>query len=119
VASSFLRSVRRLVALVRDDDGVLVLAAGIPEAWLRSGEGVRARGLPTHFGALDLWLRAEGADRARVTLGGACRPPAGYVLVSPLARPLREARVDGRAVTLADQRQLVLPGAPAEVELRY
>ncbi len=119
VASSFLRSVRRLLAYERDDEGVLVLAAGIPEAWLRSGEGVRARALPTHFGALDLWLRADGESRVRVTFGGACQPPAGFVLVSPLARPLRDVLVDGRPTPLAGLREIALRERPAEVELRY
>jgi hypothetical protein len=98
VASSFLRAVRRLVAYERDEEGVLVVGAGIPEAWLRSGAGVRAHGLPTHYGALDLWLRADG-DGVRATLGGACRPPGGVLL-------------------LAGPRQLLVRELPAEVELR-
>jgi hypothetical protein len=117
VASSFLRSVRRLLVYERDADGALVVAAGIPEAWLRSGDGVRARGLPTHFGALDLALRAAGDDRMRASFGGACRPPGGVVLVSPFSRPLREARVDGRTVPVSDPRELALRELPAEVEL--
>jgi hypothetical protein len=59
---------------------------------------VRAHGLPTHFGALDLWLRADG-DGVRATLGGACRPPGGVQLV-------------------AGPRQLLVRELPAEVELR-
>jgi hypothetical protein len=117
VASSLLRAIRRLLVDERDDEGVLVIAAGIPEAWVRSGAGVRARGLPTHFGALDVWLRAEGEGLVRASLGGPCRPPGGFVLTSPLARPLREARVDGRRVPVTDARQLVVRALPAEVEL--
>ncbi len=119
VASSFLRSVRRLLAYERDDTGVLVVAAGVPEAWLRSGEGVRARGLPTHFGVLDLALRADGQDRVRAVLGGSCRPPAGIALALPLPRRLREVRVGGRSRALETSEQVLLRELPAEVELLY
>jgi hypothetical protein len=115
IASTFLRSARRLFAWERED-GALVLAAGVPEAWL-AAPGVRLRGLPTHFGPLDLALVASGDGGARVTLGGV-RPPGGIVLISPLARPLREAIADGRAVPLREPDRVHLRGVPAEILLR-
>jgi hypothetical protein len=118
VASSFVRSVRRLVAYERDEDGVLVVAAGVPEAWVRDGPGVVARGLPTHFGPLDLVLRADGEGGVRARFGADCRPPGGIVLESPLARPLREVVVDGRPRAADDPRRVALREVPSEVRLR-
>jgi hypothetical protein len=119
VASGFLRSVRRLLVYERAEDGALVLAAGVPEAWL-AAPGVRVRGLPTHYGALDLVLVATGDGGVRAVLGGnLARPAGGIVLVSPLERPLREVIVDGRAVAL-DPREIVqVRDVPAEILLRY
>jgi hypothetical protein len=117
-ASTFVRALRRLVAFERAEDGALVIAAGVPEAWLREAPGVHVRGLPTWWGPLDLTLDAPGEGRVRVRFGGALRPPpGGVVLESPLARPLREALVDGVAQPASDPRRLVLRSVPREVEL--
>jgi len=119
VASSFLRSVRRLIAYEREEDGALVLAAGVPEAWL-AAPGVRVRGLPTHFGALDLTLATTDGGGVHVALGGSLvRPPGGIVLMSPLARALLEVTVDGRVVALDEPDRVQLRDVPAEVLLRY
>jgi hypothetical protein len=116
IASTFLRSARRLFAYERAEDGALVLAAGVPEAWL-AAPGVRLRGLPTHYGPLDLALVASGDGGARVTLAGV-RPPGGIVLISPLARPLREAIADGRPVPLREPDRVHLRDVPGELLLR-
>lgn len=116
IASSFVRAVRRLIAYERRDDGALVLAAGVPEAWVREAPGVRVHGLPTHFGSLDYTLCADGDDRVRMTLGGTARPPGGFVIVPPLAQPLRAALVGGRA-HVVDRGLLVLREPVAEVVL--
>ena len=117
VASSFVRSVRRLIAYEGDDGASLVVAAGVPEAWVREAPGVRVRGLPTRFGPLDLDLLAESETRVRVRFGGACQPPGGFVVVSPLERPLREVVVDGRARAVDDPKQVRLAERPAELVL--
>lgn len=117
VASSFLRAVRRLLVDERGD-GTLVLAAGVPVAWL-ADPGVRVRGLPTRHGRLDFTLRADGPDRVRATCGGTAHPPGGVVLVSPGGRPLVAVRVDGRAPALTDPHRVHLTALPATVELLY
>ncbi len=117
VASSFLRAVRRLLV---DDrrDGTLVLAAGVPAAWLAE-PGVRAQALPTRYGRLDVTLVADGPDRVRARCGGAVRPPGGVVVVSPSQRALRAVRVDGRDQTVADPHRVRLAALPARLELLY
>jgi hypothetical protein len=118
VASSFVRAVRRLIAYERAD-GALVLAAGVPEAWVRDPPGVRVHGLPTHFGRLDYTMCAEGADAVRVTLGGTVQPSGGMVIVSPSARPLRAAVVDGREHAPEDPRTVRVSAGSSTVSLVY
>jgi hypothetical protein len=119
VASSFVRAMRRLLVYERDDDGALVLAAGVPVAWVRQAPGVAVRALPTHFGALDFTMSAAGADEIVVRLGGPARPPGGFVVTSPDPRRLREVLVDGRPHAAAAPNHVHLAALAAEVRLRY
>ncbi len=120
IASSFVRTVRRMLVYERADDGALVLAAGVPAAWVREAPGVRVRGLPTHAGPLDYTMCAEGDDRVRVTLGGAVRcPAAGIVVESPLERPIRRVVVDGRQQPATDSQRVTLRSMAADVILDY
>jgi hypothetical protein len=119
VAAGFLRSVRRLIAYERPEDGALVLAAGVPETWL-AAPGIRIRGLATHYGPLDLAIVATGDAEVRVSLGGKLiEPPGGIVLISPLARALGEVIVDGRREPVSSSGGVRLRGATAEIVLRY
>lgn len=120
VASTYLRSMRRLLVAERHEDGALVIGAGIPERWVDEEPGVRARGLSTHYGVVSLRWRADGADRVEVRVDGALAlPPAGIEVVSPRARPLRAVTVNGRASDRFDARRVWLAEAPARVVLHY
>jgi len=119
VASSFVRAVRRLIAYERSDDSALVLAAGVPDGWVREAPGVRVRALPTHFGRLDYTMCADGEDRVRVTLGGDAHPPGGFVIVSPFDRPLRSVLVDGSTRPVIEPDRIALVQLAAELVLIY
>jgi hypothetical protein len=118
VAACFVRAIRRLVAREDDEAGILVLGEGVRESWVREPPGVRVRRLPTHFGALDLAMHAVADGAVHVELGGDIRPPGGVVVVSPLAAPLREVVVDGRAGPPTDAGRLALRTPPRMVVLR-
>jgi hypothetical protein len=118
VASTFVRTVRRLFAWERAD-GALVVGAGLPEAWVREEPGIRVRGLVTHHGPLDLTMRGAGDGCVRVAFTAGLRPPGGIVLVSPSTRALREVRVDGRLQPVTHPDRVRLAAAPAEVVLLY
>ncbi len=93
VGSGLINSVRGMLA--RENNGKLMLLAGAMESWVREGNGIVIRNLPTYFGKLALTARAEG-NRLSVNLdGSAANPPAGIELIWPLAGKPAKVTVDG------------------------
>ena len=80
ISSDFIRSALDLLAYSRDSDQALVLAAGVPTAWLASG-AVGVQGLGTAYGSLGYQLRMDGQRRPHLTLAaGQAKPPGGLWL---------------------------------------
>ncbi|MFN2385914.1 MAG: discoidin domain-containing protein [Thermoanaerobaculia bacterium] len=81
VGSDFIRSFLDFFAYLRAEDGALILAAGIPESWVRGEGGVGIDGLRTEYGPLAYTLSAEGpAVRLRIPGTGLRMPPGGLVV---------------------------------------
>ena len=79
VGSDFVRSA--LDFLAYEDDGALIVGAGLSREW--AGRGVRVRGLSTHYGTLD-YSMDEQPGGLRMRIGGDLRVPAnGIVVKSP------------------------------------
>jgi hypothetical protein len=68
--------------LVFEDNGRLVLLAGVPSAWFTHAGGIVIEHLPTYFGKLNLVWESAAAD-AILTLNGPADPPNGFVLRLP------------------------------------
>ncbi len=117
ISSDYIRSALDLFAYERDRDQVLVLAAGVPEAWLDTAEGVGVRDLRTAYGPLNYAYRKERRGYV-LTLGDGVTPPGGFVLqwAAGQGRP-EQARIDGRAATWSGD-ELVIPAGTRRVELR-
>ena len=112
IASDFIRAALDLFAYERDDRS-LVLAAGVPAAWL-DGAGIAVSDLPTPYGPLRYSLRRE-SGRIRLHVDGATRmPPRGFVFAWPLSEAPGTTRVNGRIASWAD-RELRLTKLPADV----
>ena len=94
VSSDYIRSALDLFAYDRESDGALVLAAGIPPAWL-AGQGVGVRALRTPYGPLTYTARMRG-DALVVTIAPGARPPGGFV--APWGG--RERRIKGSGETV-------------------
>ncbi|WP_426023606.1 discoidin domain-containing protein [Brevundimonas sp. PWP3-1b1] len=116
ISSDYIRSALDLFAYERDRDHALVLAAGVPEAWLDTKEGVGVRDLRTAYGPLTYGYRKERQGYV-LTLGDGATPPGGFVLQWPAGqgRPER-VRIDGRAATWAGD-ELVIPAGSRRVTL--
>jgi hypothetical protein len=95
VASDFIASTLDLFAYERNADQSIVLAAGIPPAWL-DGAGISVRNLRTPYGLLSYSLRKE-RGRTVLTLASGSRPPGHFVFAWPWKTAPRATLVNGRA----------------------
>lgn len=95
IAAEYLLALSAMVAEERETTAALVLAAGMPWAWIAEGKGFAVRRLPTRFGRLDFSIRAAGDGAIRVAVGGALALPAGGLTVAPPLPP-------GRRIAAAD-----------------
>ena len=115
VASDHIRSVLDLFAYEDEGERSLVLAAGVPMAWLR-GKGLSIRSLRTPYGQLSWSARIGAADAIDVRVSGLrSLPPGGVILRGPWAKNARVV-VDGRVADVpADA--IVLTQLPARVRI--
>jgi hypothetical protein len=115
VASDHIRSVLDLFAYEDESESSLVLAAGVPMAWLR-GKGVSIRDLRTPYGRLS-WtahVGANGAIDVRVS-GLRSFPRGGVTLRGPWDKNARVA-IDGRIVD-GPADAITLSHLPADVRI--
>ena len=90
----------------------LVLAAGIPSAWLEEG-GVRVAKLPTPYGRLAYHLYLDG-DQMVMKIDKGLTPPAGGLLLDPPARGMTPTILGTQAAQDAEGR-VIVAGGPVEV----
>ncbi len=116
VGSDCIRSVLDMFAYAERTDTAdaarLVLAAGIPAAWL-DDDGIAVVNLPTPFGPLTYSLRRAGDDLV-LELAATCVVPPGGIVLRPPAAGL-PASVDGRAVPTGAEGEVRLEAVPAVV----
>ncbi len=119
VGSGYVQAVRDLFAYEREDDGALVVAAGIPASWIAGDDTVGVRRLPTHFGILSYTLRRDGPNALRLRLFGDLDvPPGGIVAYPPLPGPLRSVTANGHPVPHEGDRARI-DEFPSDVILEY
>lgn len=116
ISSDYIRSALDLLVHERDRDHALVLAAGVPTAWLE-GEGVGVTGVRTAYGPLTYNLREDGGGYV-LTLDGAVAPPGGFIIQWPAGEtPPARVRIDGRAASWNGS-ELAIPAGARRVEMR-
>ena len=85
IAAEYLLALASMVAAEREASASMVLASGMPWAWISEENGFCVTNLPTRYGPLDFTIRADGEASIRVTIGGSITlPPGGLTLVPPL-----------------------------------
>jgi hypothetical protein len=120
IGATFVQSLRSFFAYEREHDGALVIAAGIPAAWVQNEPGVSIKRLPTHYGVLSYTLRADGPNALVLRLSGDLDLPPGKIVVQPpLPAPLRAVKVNGSAIDSFAADQAVISDFPATVRLEY
>jgi hypothetical protein len=101
----------------RESDSALVLAAGVPDAWL-TGAGVNVHGLSTWWGPLSYTATRDTSGITVQVLSGIRVPPGGLLVSRPGDQPVRVVTVNG-AVTQADAAgAVVVRAVPAIVVFR-
>ncbi len=115
VAAGFVEAVRTMFAYEREDDDALVLAAGLPRAWVEAPGGTGVRRLPTQYGVLSYALHGTPDGRTTMTLSGVLAMPAGgLVLQPPLPATPRTITIDGKPLDAA-LGEIVVQTLPATV----
>lgn len=118
VAAGFVEVVRTMFAYEREADAAIVLAGGLPRAWIEQVDGVAAKRLPTRYGVLSYALGGDGAA-TRMQIGGELDiPPGGLVLDLPLPAAMRHATVNGAPAEVVNGR-IVVRALPAEVRVEH
>ena len=115
VGSDFVRSVLDLFAYEREADSALVIAAGVPLAWVTESPGLAVRGLSTSLGPLTYTLRGRGRGMEARIEAGLRVPAGGIVLRAP--RGFRRAAVNGSPAAIGPAGEVVLRELPATVVL--
>jgi hypothetical protein len=98
----------------------LILAAGLPSAWIIDGPGVAIRRLPTHYGVLTYELHREQPNRLHLRLSGDLSiPPGGIQVRPPLPSPIKALIVNGQSLTTFDATSATFAAFPADVVMEY
>jgi hypothetical protein len=116
IAAEYVLAVLALFAYEDPADRSLVLAAGIPEAWLADGEAIDVDHLPTWFGTLGYRLRRLDGNSLELSLREVLRPPGGIWLRPPLASPVRAVSADCIAARPLEN-GVWIPSSPATVKI--
>lgn len=122
--SDFIRSVRGMFVYEREQDGALVLAAGVSDAWVTDPAGIEVLALPTYYGKLSYTVKSRPAADGSVAVvdvtvaDGLQRPQGGVIVRSPLARPIRAVSGDGQLVAPGSS-EIRIDRLPAKLSIAY
>lgn len=116
VGSDLVNAVRQMVA--QEEGHRLALLKGVPERWLRDGQGLRVERLPTHFGPLTMSAR-EVDGRLTVRLDGTIRAPDGIEVHWPRDGKPAEVLCDGRPWPHAGPAGCRVPSGTRELVARW
>ncbi|MEX2116393.1 MAG: discoidin domain-containing protein [Bacteroidota bacterium] len=118
VGSDFIRSVRSMFVYEREQDGAVIIGAGIKTRWMDEG-GVKVNAIPTYHGNLSYSMSRKGRIVVVELSGPLTRPAGKIILRSPLDDPLASVKVNGAVYNGFTAQEVMLDSLPATVELHY
>ncbi len=119
ISSEYAQAARSLFVFEHDRDQSLVLAAGVPMAWL-DDTGVRVTKLPTPYGLLSYTLRRTGMNEIRMRLfKGLTVPKGGLVIESPIPGQLLTCTVNGSTIPITEDGKIVVRECPARIVISW
>ena len=83
IAAEYLLAVTSMVAAEHEASESVVLAPGMPWAWISDVGGFSVSNLPTRYGSLDFRIKAHGTQTIEVDVGGKFRMPVGGLTIVP------------------------------------
>lgn len=93
IAAEYLLAVASMIVEEREATDSLVLAGGMPWAWISDEDGFSVEYLPTRYGPLDFRIKADD-NSIRVRIGRSIKlPPGGLTIVPPLPDGMRISAV--------------------------
>jgi hypothetical protein len=119
VGSDFIRSVISMFVLERERDDAHVLAAGIPDSWVKDTSGIALQGLQTYYGSVGLDLSSHGKQVSVEVTGTFDAVHHKLVLHSPLSQHPKSVRVDGKRTRSDKSDDITLTRLPAHVVYQY
>lgn len=96
IGAEFFLAWQSLFAFERLDDQSLVIAAGIPDAWLRQDETIGIKGLRSYWGRLNISLERRKTG-LWLELNGDFEHPVGGIHLQPPQRTGEQLFVNGRS----------------------
>ena len=116
IAAEYVLALCSMIASEREADDSLVLAAGMPCAWI-AGDGFEVRGLPTRHGKLDFRIAMSNPDTIQVSVDGLREMPAGGLWIEPPLPPGARigandgdgTRVEVKSLPFAAKLKLITP----------
>jgi hypothetical protein len=118
VGAEFIQAFLTLFAY-ENNGNQLVLAAGLPRAWVEAPGGVGVQGLHTAFGVLSYHIQSPHAGVTEVKIDAGIRlPTGGLVIDPPLPLPATRIELNGKPVSPMAV-PLVIHELPAHVIFRH
>ncbi len=118
VGSGYINSVRTMLVHERESDDALVLAAGVPPAWLDDPAGISVTNWPTEFGSISYTLTRSG-NTLTLEATGAPRTPAGGIAIwLPEFPRITGATAAKGEITRVSDHEVFIRSAPCRVEIK-
>lgn len=119
IGSGYMNAVRSMFVYEREEDGSLVLMAGIPESWMNSGEAVGIEHAPTYYGDVS-YVAKQSGDKLEMKIQGNSNPPGGIV-IKPPRKAIRAVYVNGQSWNDFTQDEVRIPPKqlPVHIQIQY